>query len=62
VTRCAPLLALVAVALGLCGCGEHRPASATPRTITDLRDISQLRAAFAKASGEPRLVVIVSPT
>jgi ABC-type uncharacterized transport system auxiliary subunit len=62
VTRCAPLLAIAALLLALCGCGEHRPASATPRTITDLHDISQLRTAFAKASGEPRLVVIVSPT
>jgi hypothetical protein len=60
VTRYAALFAIAALALG--GCGEHRPSSATPRTITDLHDISQLRTAFAKASGEPRLIVIVSPT
>jgi hypothetical protein len=62
VTRCAPLLALAVLAVALCGCGGHRPASAAPRTLTDLHDISQLRSAFAKASGEPRLIVIVSPT
>lgn len=61
-SRCVPLLALAVLAVALCGCGEHRSASATPRTITDLHDISQLRTAFAKASGEPRLIVIVSPT
>ena len=61
-TRWAALLAVVALALALSGCGERRQASAPQRTITDLHDIDQLRSAFAKASGEPRLIIIVSPT
>jgi hypothetical protein len=56
------LLALAALVLALTGCGERQPASATQRTITDLHDMGQLRSAFAKASGEPQLIVIVSPT
>ena len=60
------LLAL-ALAAGLllsatgCGGGGSRSTSA-PRTLTDLRSIAQLRAAFNSASGEPRLIVLVSPT
>jgi hypothetical protein len=60
VTRCALLLAVLALVAS--ACGERRPSSGAPRTITDLHDISQLRSAFAKASGEPRLIVIISPT
>jgi hypothetical protein len=32
------------------------------RTITDLHSINQLRTAFNRASGEPRLIVLMSPT
>ena len=34
----------------------------SPPQLTDLRDIDQFRALFNSASGEPRLIVLVSPT
>ncbi len=33
-----------------------------PRQLTDLRDVGQLRSLFNTRSGEPRLIVLVSPT
>jgi len=33
-----------------------------PRQLTDLRDVGQLRSLFNTRSGEPRLVLLVSPT
>jgi len=36
-------------------------ASSSPQ-LTDLRDIGQLRTLFNSASGEPRLIILVSPT
>jgi hypothetical protein len=59
--RCALLIAVLALAAGGCGNSSHVTGGA-PRTITDLHDIDQLRAAFDTASDEPRLIVIVSPT
>jgi hypothetical protein len=41
------------------------PSSATssgPRQLTDLRDIGQLRSLFNTRSGEPRLILLASPT
>ncbi len=41
------------------------PPSATasgPRHLTDLRDIGQLRSLFNTRSGEPRLILLASPT
>jgi hypothetical protein len=35
---------------------------AGPRQLTDLRDIGQLRTLFNTQSGEPRLILLVSPT
>jgi hypothetical protein len=32
------------------------------RQLTDLRDIGQLRSLFNTRSGEPRLILLVSPT
>jgi hypothetical protein len=32
------------------------------RRLTDLRDIGQLRSLFNTRSGEPRLILLVSPT
>jgi PBP1b-binding outer membrane lipoprotein LpoB len=51
----------------------HQPASTSaagsttggvsgPRQLTDLRDISQLRSMFNARSGEPRLILLASPT
>jgi hypothetical protein len=33
-----------------------------PRQLTDLRNIGQLRSLFNTRSGEPRLIVLASPT
>jgi hypothetical protein len=33
-----------------------------PRHLSDLRDIGQLRSLFNTRSGEPRLILLVSPT
>jgi hypothetical protein len=62
------LMGLFAAAVGLLGAGcgnggsENQAAAGPRRTLTDLRDITQLRRAFNRASGEPRLIVIISPT
>jgi hypothetical protein len=55
-------LAVVLVAGG-CG-GSHSTSSATgsKRTLTNLQNIDQLKTAFNTASGEPRLIILVSPT
>lgn len=53
----------VLAATGCGGNGGSRATSTDPQhKITDLNSVSQLRAAFNTASGEPRLVVLVSPT
>jgi len=54
--------AAVLVASGCGGSNSSRQAAAMPRTLTDLHSISQLQQAFNSASGEPRLIVLVSPT
>jgi hypothetical protein len=62
------LIGLFAAAVGLLGVGcgngspDHQAAAGARRTLTDLTDIALLRSAFNRASGEPRLIVIVSPT
>jgi len=74
VTR-VPLLALAlsaCLAAGGCGGTGHgtirarqaaaTTASAAPNRLTDLRNIGQLRAAFNGAAGEPRLIILMSPT
>jgi PBP1b-binding outer membrane lipoprotein LpoB len=33
-----------------------------PRKLTDLRDVGQLRSLFNTRSGEPRLILLASPT
>lgn len=33
-----------------------------PRQLTDLRDVGQLRSLFNTRSGEPRLILLASPT
>ena len=68
------LIALIALGCS-CGCagtsgnaasGDRQPAATTasssPQQLTDLRDIGQLRTLFNSASGEPRLIILVSPT
>jgi hypothetical protein len=63
-------LLLIALMLGLAGCGgtSHAGGEATAGQatmnpqLTDLHSIGQLRSLFNRASTEPRLVVLVSPT
>jgi len=43
----------------------NSPSSATasgPRQLTDLRDIGQLRSLFNTRLGQPRLILLASPT
>lgn len=61
--------ALVLLTAG-CGSGESSDhaaprsgtATAPSQELTDLRDIMQLRSLFNSRSGEPRLILLVSPT
>lgn len=58
-------LVLTLVMVVVAGCGGNRSTSSpttSKRTLTDLHSISQLQTAFNSASGEPRLIVLVSPT
>jgi hypothetical protein len=62
--RTATITLVAAVALAASGCGGNSTkTSATSRQrLTDLHSISQLQTAFRKASGQPRLIVLLSPT
>ena len=68
--RVALIALLAGVALLASACGEGKStredasagAPARQRQLTDLRDIGQLRSLFNTRSGEPRLIVLVSPT
>jgi ABC-type glycerol-3-phosphate transport system substrate-binding protein len=42
--------------------GSTTSGMAGPRQLTDLRDIGQLRSLFNTRSGQPRLILLVSPT
>ena len=61
-------LAVLALAAAACGGGgkngssDTRAAPKAQHQLTDLHDIKQLRTAFDRASNEPRLIVLVSPT
>jgi hypothetical protein len=58
-------LALTAAACGgkhARGQGASRSSATTSPRLTNLRDIGQLRSLFNTRSGEPRLIVLVSPT
>jgi hypothetical protein len=76
-TRLALIAVALALMAAGCGRGNNRasqqppPTSAAestsrgvpgPRRLTDLRDIGQLRSLFNTRSGEPRLILLVSPT
>jgi hypothetical protein len=57
------LAAILLVVLAVAGCGGGKQSSATrPRGLADLHDIGQLRSLFNTRSGEPRLIVLASPT
>ena len=52
----------VALVVAASGCDGGSQTNSSARRLTDLRSVGQLQRAFNKATGEPRLVVIVSPT
>ena len=63
------ITAAVAVALVLVavGCGGHKGTAgsgpqASARGLVDLRGVGQLRSLFNSRSGEPRLILLASPT
>lgn len=76
-TRFALTATLVLLLVAAAGCGSSSHSQAQPQRktnpspstsvagtsqLTDLRDIQQLRSLFNTRSGEPRLIVLVSPT
>ena len=52
------VLVALAVTAGACGGSSTKQS----QSLADLRGIAELQAAFNRASGEPRLIVLVSPT
>jgi hypothetical protein len=62
--RTAMITLLAAVALAASGCGgsSTKTSATSQQRLTDLHTISQLQTAFQKASGQPRLIVLLSPT
>jgi len=63
-SRAAVITLVTAVALAASGCGgsSTKTSAASQQRLTDLHTISQLQTAFQKASGQPRLIVLLSPT
>ena len=47
---------------GVSGSSAVVSAAATPTTPIDITDIGQLRTAFNQHAGQPRLIVLMSPT
>jgi hypothetical protein len=62
IPRRAWLLAILAILVVTLSCTSERPASERSESLHDLEDVSQLRAAFNRDIGHPRLVVLLSPT
>jgi len=62
--RAAMITFVAAVALAASGCGgsSTKTSATSQQRLTDLHTISQLQTAFQKASGQPRLLVLLSPT
>jgi hypothetical protein len=58
-------IAVVVVLLAAAGCGEGGRGVLPPpkqATLTDLKSVEQLQTMFAAHAGEPRLVLLMSPT
>jgi hypothetical protein len=62
VVRRALTVAVTTLLLVASGCGGSTNDSSAPARLADLRDIAQLRSLFNSRSGEPRLILLVSPT
>ena len=65
-SRLAPAATVLSLALLATACGHTsggRPVAASAaRGLTDVHEIGQLRSLFNTRSGEPRLILLVSPT
>lgn len=65
-TTCRLLAALIlffVVLTGPAAAREATPASPTPvPTLSELEDIDRLRDLFNQRAGEPRLILLISPT
>jgi hypothetical protein len=55
-------LALLALAVLLAGCGGSSRHASTPSALKDLRSVDELRTEFDAHAGEPRLIMLMSPT
>jgi hypothetical protein len=57
-------LAVLAVVIGTSGCGSgaHTATKPTRRAVAQLHSVSQLRNTFDAHPGEPRLILLISPT
>jgi hypothetical protein len=62
--RAATITLVAAVALAASGCGgsSTKTSDSSTQRLTDLHTITQLQTAFQKASDQPRLIVLLSPT
>ena len=62
--RAATITLVAAVALAASGCGgsSTKTSATSQQRLTDLHTIRQLQTAFQEASGQPRLIVLLSPT
>ena len=62
--RTVTITLVAAVALAASGCGDSstKTSATSQQRLTDLDTISQLQTAFQKASDQPRLIVLLSPT
>ena len=62
--RAAMIALLAAVVLAASGCGgsSTKTSATSQQRLTDLHNINQLQTAFRKASDQPRLIVLLSPT
>ena len=56
------LLAVVVLAASGCGGSSTKTSATSQQRLIDLHTISQLQTAFQKASDQPRLIVLLSPT
>lgn len=54
-------VAAIAAVLLLAACGGSHKAPTTSG-LTDLRSIDQLKSLFNEQSGQPRLILLISPT
>ena len=62
--RSATITLVAAVAFAATGCGGNstKTSATSQQRLTDLHTINQLQTAFQKASDQPRLIVLLSPT